>query len=620
MTNKEYRTDIDGLRAVAVLAVLFYHIGIWPFTGGFVGVDIFFVISGFLITKIIYDSETAGRFSYLDFYVRRVRRLLPALFVAIVATFAVGAWIFLPEDFARLAGSAASALVAASNIFFWYESGYFDVAAKLKPLLHTWSLAVEIQFYLFWPAFIVFLVRRRAFAFGVVAVSILSLAAAVYVMSIAPTMVFYFTPFRIFEFAMGGLVFAAPRIKARWLLETLFIAGIALILWCVFSFTDQTPFPGWTALPPCIGAALIVYAGNAKASLVLRAAPVVWIGQISYSLYLVHWPIIVYSRYGALSDPTAAQDNILIALTFLLAAISYYAVESPLRKPGRRKGSWVVALASAATLVAAVNASMTGWTWRYSDTEIAVYMPKSYSKYVWYNHQLRERAETFTSDKLKILVVGDSQSADFTNILVEAGIENEAEIVTRTVFTECGLPYLREDEARDFMMNVNSFTIKDKSLIKKCIDQHHRFINSSALNKADIVVVGYYWRDYSIRYLKKILSYIKSRSDARIIITGMKDFSMTPSNMAKNNGGLEDLNRFAYSVRRKSSININNQLRRIISSDFIDIFEYLCPQDGQCSILDKNGMPTYWGSSHLTPDGARFFQGTEILSFLPIKK
>jgi peptidoglycan/LPS O-acetylase OafA/YrhL len=329
-----YRPDIDGLRALAILPVLFFHYHVWPFRGGFVGVDVFFVISGYLITQLIVAERDEGRFSIARFYERRIRRIFPALFAMLLVVTIAAVFILFPVDLVRYADSLLATAGFAANFEFWREAGYFDVAAAEKPLLHLWSIAVEEQFYLFFPAVLMFFGRQRVAVTA--AIFAASLAFAIWGVVHAPSATFYLLPGRAWELMLGALVAlgAVPTIGPRWAREWLAAAGIALIAFAVFFYTSDTPFPGAAALAPCFGAALLIYAGlpgQTIASGVLSLSPLVFIGRISYSLYLWHWPLYVFTRYFTYRDPSPEGVACLIAASFALAIASYYFVERPFR-------------------------------------------------------------------------------------------------------------------------------------------------------------------------------------------------------------------------------------------------------------------------------------------------
>ena len=327
-----YRPEIDGLRAVAVLSVLAFHYGA-PIRGGFSGVDVFFVISGFLITQILATEIAAGTFSVLGFYDRRMRRILPAVLVMLAASLIAGALLLFPGDYTALASSSASAALGASNFFFLYNTGYFDQVAELMPLLHTWSLAVEEQFYLVWPLLLFALVAGRAR--GSVAAILAAGVAACYVASIVyfrfdPKGAFYLPLPRAWELALGALLVFLPPLP-RQASETATVVGLALI---GFGFVAISPmsFPGASALYPCLGAALVIWPATDNSVARRRLGLLAPIGLISYSLYLWHWPIWVFYRfYINSSTPGAVGAIVLTIASIMIATLSYRYVERPFR-------------------------------------------------------------------------------------------------------------------------------------------------------------------------------------------------------------------------------------------------------------------------------------------------
>ncbi|MGC9368063.1 MAG: acyltransferase family protein [Paracoccaceae bacterium] len=371
----KYRPDIDGLRAVAVLAVVFYHAGIPPFGGGFVGVDVFFVISGFLITSILRDEIGRGEFRLLAFYERRVRRLFPALFVVLAASSAAAWAMLLPEDMRNFGQSLAAANLFVSNVLFWKEAGYFDTAAEFKPLLHTWSLAVEEQYYLFFPLLMALGARAFRHWLGAVllAIGAVSLAIAAWQVAHAPDAAFFLLPARFWELLVGAaLAFSRfPAPTRRGATEAMAAGGMAMIALPVFAYSDVTPFPGLAALLPCLGTALLVLTGTDGKSHVhaaLRSAPTVFVGLISYSLYLWHWPVLVFAKYYTVRPLTALETAAAVCVSVALAVLSWRFVEKPFRGRGSAvtrqaifTGAAVAsALAVAFGLAAARNAGFPG--------------------------------------------------------------------------------------------------------------------------------------------------------------------------------------------------------------------------------------------------------------------
>lgn len=335
-THLAYRPDIDGLRTLAVVPVVLNHAGVPGVWGGFVGVDIFFVISGFLITGILVRDVALGRHSISGFYRRRVLRIFPALFAMLTAVTLVASLTLLPDELVRFARSLAATALFGSNFVFWGESGYFAPAAHIKPLLHTWSLAIEEQFYILWPLVIAAIgagspMRQKVV---VLAVTIGSFAAAVWLVARAPSAAFYLLPARAWELSVGALIaLGTVRVRNRWANEALAMIGLALVLWAMRRFTESTPFPGAAALLPCVGAALLISTGGAGTLMARGFAlpPMVWTGRISYSLYLWHWPVIVFAELALFLPKTPLVIAGEVALSFILAWLSYWFVERPFR-------------------------------------------------------------------------------------------------------------------------------------------------------------------------------------------------------------------------------------------------------------------------------------------------
>ena len=338
-----YRPDIDGLRAIAVGSVVLFHAGFTVLRGGYVGVDVFFVISGYLITANLHGDLLQGRFSILGFYERRARRILPALFVMMAAA-AVGSALFLPDDLKLFGESVAATTLSLSNVFFFTHTGYFDLSAATTPLLHTWSLAVEEQFYLvfrllLWAAARAFGGRRAALVAALAALWAGSFALSLWQVGYEPRAAFYLPFDRAWELLTGSLLAtgAAPAPTRRWMCEVAGGGGLLLILGPVFLLPQGAAFPGLNALAPCLGAALVIWSGPegraspSLASRLLQTRPMVAVGLISYSLYLWHWPMLVFARYYSLSEPGLVTRTLVVGLAAAAATASWRWVELPFR-------------------------------------------------------------------------------------------------------------------------------------------------------------------------------------------------------------------------------------------------------------------------------------------------
>jgi peptidoglycan/LPS O-acetylase OafA/YrhL len=327
--NTAYRPDIDGLRAIAVILVLLFHFE-FGVSGGFIGVDVFFVISGFLITEVIRNAVANNLFSFIDFYSRRLLRLHPALLVTVGTCLAAGFLLMDPASLTSLAQSAQYSIFSASNFYFWLNQGYFDAAAQTQPLLHTWSLAAEWQFYIVWP-FIVWVALKisdRFLASVLVMVTLASLIASQVMLSYDSSAAYFMMPFRVFELSLGALMVFCVKHRTNDALESMILAvGLTFIFIAAFSFNPSSPFPGVRALVPCLGAAACIYAGRSRAGAILRSSPIVKIGLISYSVYLVHWPVVVFYKYYVFRDITFSEKVAILAVSIVSGALLYKAVE-----------------------------------------------------------------------------------------------------------------------------------------------------------------------------------------------------------------------------------------------------------------------------------------------------
>jgi peptidoglycan/LPS O-acetylase OafA/YrhL len=336
----DYRREIDGLRALAVLPVIFFHAGFQTFSGGFVGVDVFFVISGYLITSIIVAEKQANTFTLINFYERRARRILPALFVVVFFCLPFAWFWLIPQDMKSFSQSLVAVFGFASNFFFWKKSGYFEPSTELNPLLHTWSLAIEEQYYLFFPFFLMLMWRfgkhTILLTFGIVAV--FSLAAAQWGSATMPTPTFYLLPTRGWELLIGAFVafyFSSDNKTqpTRIASEAGGVIGLLMLIYSIFVFDRSTPFPSLYTLIPTIGTALIILFSTRQTVIgkLLGNKLFVSVGLISYSAYLWHQPLFAFARYRSLEEPSKLILSSLVIAAVVLAFFSWKYVEIPFR-------------------------------------------------------------------------------------------------------------------------------------------------------------------------------------------------------------------------------------------------------------------------------------------------
>lgn len=450
MSIMKYRAEIDGLRALAVIPVVLFHAHVPGFSGGYVGVDIFFVISGYLITTILIDEIEAKQFSIVNFYDRRLRRILPALSFVVILCYPAAYFLLLPSEFLDFSQSILAVTFFASNILFFLESDYFATASELKPLLHTWSLAIEEQYYLFFPIFLMMFWRfGKTIVLSLLAfVFLVSLVMATWASTHYPSANFYLLPTRIWELLVGaGLAFFIKYIgyyRNRLVNEIGGCIGILAIIYSIIFFNSQTPFPGIYALVPTVGAAcLIVFAvNNTLVQRFLGLKGIVYIGLISYSLYLWHQPVFAFSKqYTFFDTPNVTVMLILSVCVLVLAHLSWKYIETPFRSKKRFNRERIFSLSALVTVVM-IFLGIVG-IFSASDKSTPNFLSKYYvADLNLDNVSLREKSweplRTLSEDKhyqvdnnafdktlwfdefdqrKKLLIIGNSHSKDIYNVL-----------------------------------------------------------------------------------------------------------------------------------------------------------------------------------------------------------
>jgi peptidoglycan/LPS O-acetylase OafA/YrhL len=612
----DHRPEIEGLRAVAVLAVLLFHAG-FAVPGGYIGVDVFFVISGFLITRNILRDQRAGDFTFGGFYVRRIRRLFPALAVTLLATLAAGWQWLAPDDMAQLAESALFAVLSLSNILFWRDIGYFDAGAASKPLLHTWSLAVEEQFYLVWPAVVVGASRLgRAWGLSAVVavVGIASFLGAEFHRAADPGAVFYLMPFRMFELSTGALlaVIDPPRPRPS-LAKLATLVGLGATAYCFVGFDATTAQDHGWALLPCLGTALVIHGGSNRWSTPLLANPVATgLGAISYSLYLVHWPVITFdhSLHGA--GLSAPHKLLMVGVCVALATAMYWLVEWPLRSGRRGAGSLLGTRAAMATITAmallvsavGVHARHTGG-WPSRMPKALGHLPSE--KAMWDERNPRARVGTCfvyapretrfdearclarEPDRPNYLIVGDSFAADAYVYLSAAFPE-----VNFLQATAGGCHPLIDNATRDALCT---------ALLQRVFET---FIPSSGI---DGVILGAAWDPGDLDLLEKTIQRLAT-SGRRVTLLGPGigfEAKVQPLIYQSRGVTVGEVERFVNSRIRPSTAALNGTMRRRFTPQvdaYIDVQSILC--DGQCALFTPGGQLIYVDSGHLTLAGSLF--------------
>lgn len=614
------RVDIDLLRAVAVLSVLFFHFDIPGFSGGFLGVDIFFVISGYLISLHIQQQLQQGRFSYRMFYLRRIRRLFPAM-IATLALSSVAAVFILPRGLLEsFSHSQLASAVYVSNIYFWSVADYFDTESILKPLLHTWSLSVEEQFYLVWPFFLALTMSwRPRLAMSIALVG--SLLAAELMHRQSASTAFYLFPFRIFEFAFGALICGVSLERLpRWNRDTLLLISLAVIVGSVMLMDEQTRNPGIATVPLCVATALVIalrHPGfNRQNGL---TAPFLRIGLVSYSAYLVHWPLVVFFKIGEPGRLDLATAGAMLLVTYLLAELSYQLVERPTARIDLRRRGGALFWSLPAVLVLALGVNL-AWPYVYtalhhsnvSVVEVLDRIPP----YREVRDQARDAVEqqprgAFQVPLNRILVVGDSHAVDFRRAL-QLALPPEQYWVD-VMFSIC------DPLAQD------SFDASLEALYEKhgqtrthnpeyCRDYHQTFLEELAANKPDLIVFSEAWRRDTLPYVADSLQRIRDELSAEVLVMGRNlQWSGTPEVTFRKVAALSDLDREAWSMRNLNYEDFDDRLKEIAASAgayFVSKVELVCPGQ-ECTVM-ADGEFTYTDAQHWTVPGLKLY-GARLL-------
>jgi peptidoglycan/LPS O-acetylase OafA/YrhL len=615
----QYRPEIELLRAVAILFVIAAHLPLTNMSGGYVGVDVFFVISGFLIGRQVYMETRNGTFSFVAFYERRIRRIVPALY-AMLAVLAVSAvFLLFPARLEQLGKSSLSVIVFSSNMFFWNEVGYFAPAAHETPLLHTWSLGVEEQLYLVFPLLLFLLVKwanRRLVAWLTVAAAA-SFAVNVWHVGDHPLGAFYLAPERAWEF-LAGAILAVGGVKApvRGAYRAAMVgAGLVLIVAPLFLYTDSTPFPGVGALPPVVGTALVIW-GHSGAENQLLKWPVFkvgyFFGTISYSLYLWHWPLtVLFAKHAGISSASVHLNNAekiaLFAAMTMAGWLSFHFVERPIRNRAilkTRAGLFTATgMASACMAVLFVATVATGGFPTRVDPQVA-----ALGKYLEYDHDAAYRArscllaldqryvdidsECLRSDpsSLNVLVWGDSLAAGYAIGFRAIAAELRWQILQATAesCSPVGPDSRFAPHCRNFNAGVQSF-IKDK--------------------RPDALLLAGLWNFRDLPFLPDLL--------ARVRHEGMPIFILGPPIRYQDRlpyllvqFAMTGLGRFdSRDYLAAVSFEVDKQMKKEMLGNsnvtFISVLDAVC-QGKSCPVLVDGTVPMQFDEYHLTAPGSGF--------------
>ena len=609
----KYRAEIDGLRALAVLPVILFHAGFEWFSGGFVGVDVFFVISGYLITTIIISEMAEGKFSIVNFYERRARRILPALFFVMAACLPF-AWMWLtPNDLKDFGQSLIAVSTFSSNILFWQMSGYFDTAAELKPLLHTWSLAVEEQYYILFPIFLM-LTWRLGIRWVLLLLSIvffISLGVAQWGAYNSPSAAFFLLPTRGWELLVG--VFAAfylkynTHLKSHSLNQTFSLLGFGMIVYSIIAFDETTPFPSLYALIPTIGTGLLILCAVPKTYVhkLLSLKFIVGIGLISYSAYLWHQPLLAFARHRSLGEISELILVTLCLASLVMAWFSWRFVEKPFRSKTKVSSRLIFKF----SIIFALFFSITG-LWLHQSNGALKYYPKEKQQvlgsfidatgYVTERHkQIRLLEFSKNNEKKDILIIGDSHSEDLVNAVFEAGINSDMEFSSFYIPVKCGVLFVSDKidrESPKFNCGRDKFSFFNNDL-------------QIQMSLADEIWIISSWKRKDIIYMAKSLENIRA-INKNIKLFGTKIFESQSSKWYDtvdiddwSSEIFDDSKAGIYAIKSK----INDDLRNIAESwsvEFVNTQHLICGGKDFCSNYVDGNIISHDGG-HLTKHGAK---------------
>jgi len=626
MTNDQtliYRPEIDGLRAIAILLVIAFHYyphwieGSKYIQGGFIGVDIFFVISGFLITSIIYNEIKNNIFSIKSFYIRRIRRIFPALLTMLTFVLLFGWYVLLPDEFIILSKHILGGIGFSSNFILWNEVGYFDDSVDTKPLLHLWSLGIEEQFYILWPALLLFTINKRFF-FSIILVFLISFFLNIVLAKTDPAMIFYSTYTRAWELVMGGIAsffyYKRPKYSPNYniyFINLIPLLGLFIILFGVIYLNGKNIYPYYYALIPTIGAILIILSD--KNALInkyfLSSKLLVYIGLISFPLYLWHWPLLVlYKTSFDLDAVTLTTRIILLISSFVLASMTYHLLELQIRKFGAKSVKYLILY----TLILATIASMSygGIIKPRLEGDLINKVLSSKTDWVFPGNQFTSefsnglRYYTATRGKDVTLYIGDSNLEQYSsrvNFLLKSNVPGLNSVIFVGNQRNCA---------------TLEFVLSDGQVKKDCKASYQKLltlVNDDAIKN---VVIAAQWNNY-YDFLEKINlshhSIVKIFGQKKIffILTMPTGNALDPNSMFSGDRfsslSMNKTNLFNLDIFEDSTKIVHKNIYQIASrldAQVINPIKYLCV-DRQCPTTDAQGTPLYKDSKHMTSSYAR---------------
>lgn len=603
LTHPKYRPDIDGLRAIAVLSVVGFHAFPGLIKGGFIGVDIFFVISGFLIFSIIFSNLEHDSFSLLEFYRRRIKRIFPALITVMLASLLLGWFVLLADEYKQLGKHITGGAAFISNFILWQESGYFDSAAQTKPLLHLWSLAIEEQYYVFAPLVMAFAWRWKwSFIWITAAIAIFSFDANIYLMHRSPTAAFYLPIPRFWELMIGGIL-AYIALHKNHLISghknAQSVLGFVLLLLGLVLLNKEREFPGWWALLPTLGTFFVISAGsNAWLNRKLLSNKVlVWFGLISYPLYLWHWTLLSFARIIH-SEILSSEIRIAAIISSIaLAWLTYRFIEKPIRF-GRYKNQTLalVILMLIIGCFGTLSFKTDGFKSRFNADDLALIIDKqAEDSYVWHK-MLELQLRDLAGSGRKVLIIGDSFSGDLINSIYESNYNPNLQFSSLMIRIGCGNLYVNEDFSDEITEDSRAACYLFESY------KNPRYL--ALIKKADFILLASNWKPWEVKYLHESIENIRKFSSAKILVIGAKNFG--DQNVHKLIKIPKSERLILKQELDRPTIELNNRILSEVGGDnYVDIQTLLCGDNLSCPVFDENLMLLSSDGKHLTRAGAK---------------
>ena len=606
--KRGFRADIQGLRALAVLSVVIFHISPYHLPGGYLGVDIFFVISGYLIIGQLWRSIKNDTFSFATFYANRFKRLLPALLTVLSVSSILAFFLLLPHEYEKYVHSLTSSLLYFSNFLFYSQSGYFSHDLELAPLLHTWSLSVEEQFYLLFPFILILIskftkIQTRAIAL-LLGIALLSLIASHLLLTIDASLSFFSSPTRFWQFILGGVIAIADKPKLSSVVRNFLVfASLSIITASFFMFDKNTPFPGIYALPITLATVAVIFADVQKGALnwLLSNKISQFFGNTSYSFYLWHWPVIVFYKILFLGSYSKADQVVIFSISLVLAVLTYYLIEEPSRKLSfNNSKTKLITSAFAASLLVIVVASLF----------LPIQKDNYPSEVAVYEKVHRDKGKTFREEKcfLTPTVTTTSNFREFDCIKSEEGKSNV--LLLGDSHAAMWYSALNKSKPDGFSLSqanaagcTATYPLKGES---RCNSFYTWVLDELLPNTTfDLIIVASRWRKGDASSAAAMAENLLKLSKNVVIVGPIIEYPYSLpwllSHMPK-----EEVQGYArYNKQKQIDDSLISTIQRTDAS-YVPVLDKLCPANNQCVTLAKNGIPTMFDDDHLTEEGASF--------------